>query len=271
MASSKPLIEELDNTAPMQAENQQGNLSIIVRGFIDMFPLCVAVIPWGILCGSLAIQVGLSPWQAQAMSLFVFAGAAQLAGMQLIGLGSPAMPILSSTFVISSRHLLYSAVFQSYVKDLPLFKRIVFAFFLTDEMFALTNAFIAKNKRFCYVYAVASGFAFYVMWNLATLVGIVAGNNIENLQAYGLEFAIAATFIALVVPAIKDKPVLMSVLASGASVLVLELIAFEYALIASTFIGMFAGYYFAIKNSAIKREARKRAVRGEAKQEQSDE
>jgi predicted branched-subunit amino acid permease len=137
----------------------------------------------------------------------------------------------------------------------------VFAFFLTDEMFALTNAYIAKHKRFCYVYAVASGIAFYVMWNLATLVGIVAGNNIENLQAYGLEFAIAATFIALVVPAIKDKPVLMSVLASGVSVLVLELLAFEYALIASTFVGMFAGYYFAIKSAA----------RHAAKQEQSDE
>ena len=271
MASSKPLIEELDNTAPMQAENQQGNLSIIVRGFIDMFPLCVAVIPWGILCGSLAIQVGLSPWQAQAMSLFVFAGAAQLAGMQLIGLGSPAMPILSSTFVISSRHLLYSAVFQSYVKDLPLFKRIVFAFFLTDEMFALTNAYIAKHKRFCYVYAVASGIAFYVMWNLATLVGIVAGNNIENLQAFGLEFAIAATFIALVVPAIKDKPVLMSVLASGVSVLVLELLAFEYALIASTFIGMFAGYSFAIKSVARKSASRNVSDKYTAKQEQNDE
>jgi predicted branched-subunit amino acid permease len=103
MASSKALKEELENTASMQAENQQSNLSIIFRGFIDMFPLCVAVIPWGILCGSLATQVGLSPWQAQAMSLFVFAGAAQLAGMQLIGLGSPAMPILSSTFVISAR------------------------------------------------------------------------------------------------------------------------------------------------------------------------
>ena len=242
MSSSKLIIKQTDSKSTVEDKTRVSQFSLVIRGFIDMFPLCLAVIPWGILCGSLAIQVGLSPWQAQAMSLFVFAGAAQLAGMQLIGAGSPTIPILSSTFVISSRHLLYSAVFQSYLKQLSFFKRIVFAFLLTDEMFALTNAYIAKHKRFNYIYAVASGIAFYLMWNLATLVGIVAGNNIENLQAYGLEFAIAATFIALVVPAIKDKPVFMSVLASGLSVLILELLAFEYALISSTFIGMACGY-----------------------------
>ncbi|WP_229667961.1 AzlC family ABC transporter permease [Oceanisphaera marina] len=80
---------------------------------IAIFPLCAAVIPWGILCGSLSIQAGLTPLQAQSMSLFVFAGAAQLAGVSLIGVASAPLPILSSTFIIGSRHLLYSAVYHS--------------------------------------------------------------------------------------------------------------------------------------------------------------
>ena len=71
---------------------------LIYQASVAIFPLCLAVIPWGVLCGSLAIQAGLSPLQAQAMSLFVFAGAAQLAGISLFGVMSPTLPILSSNF-----------------------------------------------------------------------------------------------------------------------------------------------------------------------------
>lgn len=224
-------------------KHTHSKVKLIIQAFVDMFPLCIAVLPWGILCGSLAIQVGLSPWQAQAMSLFVFAGAAQLAGMQLMGVANPFMPVLSSTFVISARHLLYSAVFQSYIRPLPFRKRALFAFFLTDEMFALTNTYIAKHKQFNYCYALASGVSFYLMWNVSTLLGVLAGSSIENLHQYGLEFAIAATFIALIMPAIKDKPVLITVITSACTVLVLEVFEFEYAMIAATFIGMLSGYW----------------------------
>jgi 4-azaleucine resistance transporter AzlC len=217
-------------------------LSTIYQGSLAIFPLCVAVIPWGILCGSLGIQAGLSPFQAQAMSLFVFAGAAQLAGISLIGSLSPAMPILSSTFVISSRHLLYSAVFHDRVRGLPWTKRIAFAFFLTDEMFAVTNDYIERRNHFNYLYAVSSGAMFYVMWNLSTLLGIVAGSSIDNLEELGLEFAIAATFIAIVIPSIKSLSTFYAVVASGASILFFELTNFSYALLASSLLGMAAGY-----------------------------
>ncbi len=218
-------------------------LSTVYHACIAIFPLCIAVVPWGILCGSLSIQVGLTPFQAQALSLFVFAGAAQLAAVSLIGALSPALPILSSTFVISSRHLLYSAVFHEKVKGLPLYKRIMFAFFLTDEMFAITNDYIEKNKQFNYLYAVSSGIMFYVMWNMSTFIGIVAGSSVNNLEEYGLEFAIAATFIAIVIPSIKSKSILFSVITSGLSILTLGHMNFEYALITSSLLGMLIGFF----------------------------
>ena len=234
-------------TQVLSRSNQQERLSIIFRAAIDILPLCAAVIPWGILCGSLAIQVGLTPFQSQAMSLFVFAGAAQLAGVSLLGVGSPSLPILSSTFVIGSRHLLYSVVFHEHVKDLPWLKRILFAFFLTDEMFAITNSYIEKYGKFNYLYAVSSGVVFYLMWNISTLGGIIAGSSIDNLEELGLEFAIAATFIAIVIPSIKSKGMLASVITSGFSVLVLKLINVEYALILATVIGMLSGFYISTK------------------------
>ncbi|MFP2770408.1 AzlC family ABC transporter permease [Oceanisphaera sp. KMM 10153] len=221
----------------------QDNLAIMYQASIAIFPLCAAVIPWGVLCGSLAIQASLTPLQAQAMSLFVFAGAAQLAGISLIGAASSPLPILSSTFVISSRHLLYSAVYHDHIRDLPLLKRVTFAFFLTDEMFAITNSYIEKNRSFNYLYAVTSGVVFYVMWNISTLIGIIAGSSTDNLEELGLEFAIAATFIAIVIPSIKHRSTLVSVVTSGVSILVLNSEGFGYSLIAATLLGMVAGFY----------------------------
>lgn len=237
-------------TQIISKSKQQENFSIIFRAAMDIFPLCAAVIPWGVLCGSLAIQAGLTPFQSQAMSLFVFAGAAQLAGVSLFGIGSTLLPILSSTFVIGSRHLLYSAVFHEHVKNLPWLKRIFFAFFLTDEMFAITNSYIEKNGKFNYLYAVSSGVVFYLMWNISTLGGIIAGSSIDNLEELGLEFAIAATFIAIVIPSIKNKAMLGSVIASGLAVLVFKLINVEYALILATVIGMFTGFYISTKGES---------------------
>ena len=212
------------------------------KGFLDMLPLSIAVLPWGVLCGSLAIDIGLTPWQAQCMSLFVFAGAAQLASFTLLANGSPFITIYSSTTVICSRHLLYSAVMRDHVRQMPWFTRSVFAFFLTDEMFVITTAYLEKHAQFNLTYSLFSGFSFYVFWNIATCVGIFAGQHIQGLENLGLEFAVAATFLALVIPTIRSHATACAVLASGAAVLFLEPLFQDLTMIIATLIGMFVGY-----------------------------
>ncbi len=212
------------------------------RAIIDIFPLALAVVPWGVLCGSLAINIGLTPLQAQLMSLLVFAGAAQLAALTILGAVGPLSSIYSSTFVISSRHLLYSAVFRDHVRKSSLGLRCSIAFFLTDEMFAVTCAYMEKTKSFSAVYALSSGITFYLIWNISTFAGIIAGQHIPNLEHLGLEFAIAATFIAIVMPTIKNRSTLIAIISSGLSAVFFSLFIKEYALIAATFIGMLFGY-----------------------------
>jgi len=228
-----------------KTENKKNKRQLIHRATFDILPLALAVIPWGILCGSLAIKVGLSPIQAQLMSLFVFAGAAQLASLTIIGAAGALSSIFSSTFVISSRHLLYSAVFREHVRQSSFSIRCSTAFFLTDEMFAVTCAYLEKNKSYSHLYAISAGIVFYLVWNVATFIGIYAGQLIPNIEELGLEFAIAATFIAIVIPAIKNTSTLMSVLASAISVLVLSINGSEHALIIATIIGMATGYFTA--------------------------
>tara|TARA_B110000116_G_C16703634_1_gene521049 strand:- start:328 stop:1068 length:741 start_codon:yes stop_codon:yes gene_type:complete len=223
-------------------ESVSRDIKIMNRGVLDIFPLALATVPWGVLCGSLAITVGLTPLQAQLMSLLIFAGAAQLASLTIMGSVGSLSSMFSSTFVISSRHLLYSAVFREHVSKSSLSLRCSIAFFLTDEMFAVTCAYMAKHKSFSAVYALSSGITFYLIWNISTFAGIVAGQYIPNLEHLGLEFAIAATFIAIVIPNINNRSTLVSVVTSGLSAIILSIFIEEYALIVATFIGMFCGY-----------------------------
>ncbi|TWX64513.1 AzlC family ABC transporter permease [Colwellia demingiae] len=230
-------------------ESVSSDFQTMKQAIVAIFPLSLAVVPWGVLCGSLAINVGLTPLQAQLMSLLIFAGAAQLAALTIMGAVGSLSSMFSSTFVISSRHLLYSAVFRDHVRKSSFGLRCSIAFFLTDEMFAVTCAYIVKNKRFSPVYALSSGITFYVIWNISTFAGIVAGQHIPNLEHLGLEFAIAATFIAIVIPLIKNKSTMVSVVTSGLSAIILSVFMKEYALIAATFIGMICGYLTKDKES----------------------
>ncbi|MEO0369731.1 MAG: AzlC family ABC transporter permease, partial [Pseudomonadota bacterium] len=146
----------------------QNNTRASVQGCVDILPLAIACIPWGILTGALAVQAGLSNLQAQVMSLIVFAGAAQISGLSMIASGVSPISILGSTFVISSRHLLYSIRFRQHVDQLSTAWRLGIGFLLTDEMFAVSEAHTRKVEYFDKYYAFYSGLCFWVIWNLST-------------------------------------------------------------------------------------------------------
>ncbi len=218
------------------------NNSVSKAGFFDVLPLSIAVIPWGVLVGSLAIEAGFTNWQAQALSAIVFAGSAQIAILTLLSAGAGIVSQATTVGVISSRHLLYAAVMREHMSQLSRIQRLIFGFVLTDEMFAVAVARHQQGIKFSYHYCLVSGFTFYIFWNLATFAGIMLGNQIPNLDQLGLEFAIAATFIALTVPGIKNKPVLSAVLVAGIVSWITQLYAFTGGLILAAIAGMIAGY-----------------------------
>lgn len=205
-------------------------------------PLSLAVIPWGVLTGALAIEAGFSAFQAQLMSLIVFAGAAQLSAITLVAGGSSFTSIFASTVVISSRHLLYSITFRQHVESLPLRLRLLIGFLLTDEMFAVSQAHSNRSGTFSALFAIVSGATFYLFWNIATLLGIIAGEYFSELDSMGLDFAIAATFIAMTFAELRNYPILVAVLLSGLTAVLLQpLLADSYIVIAAL-VGMTGAY-----------------------------
>lgn len=216
---------------------------IIAQALLDILPLSIAVIPWGILTGAIAIQVGLTPWQGQLMSLLVFAGAAQLSGMTLMSNMAAPLTIFGTTAVISSRHLLYSITFREKVSSLSLPWRLTLAFLLTDEMFAVSQTHTQKTGKFSTIYALVTGAAFYAIWNIATFVGIIAGDYFDNIDSLGLDFAIVATFIAMTFDKIRERPIVLAMLVSGISSIMLKPFFVDAHIIIAGLLGMLVGYF----------------------------
>lgn len=222
-------------------QRKESVLNNAASATLAILPLAISVIPWGILCGTLSIEAGLTNLQAQLMSLLVFAGAAQLSGIAILGAGGSWLSLINTTTMISIRHVLYSASYQDEVRRLPFLKRVLFAFLLTDEMFAVAQTEQAKTGKFDYWYAVIAGFVFYLIWNLSTFMGIYFAHLLDNINELGFDFAIAATFLAMVVPMIKTKVMLVAVLITAVNALFFSGVGIEQGLIISALVGMLVG------------------------------
>ena len=220
-----------------------------LAGALAVMPLTIAVIPWGILAGSFALEVGLTPVESQAMSAIIFAGSAQLVALGMIKAGIGISSILITTLLITSRHLLYAMAMRTHISPLPLKWRLGLGFLLTDELFAIANQAHKGDSpaqhQFDRWYALGGGLTFYLGWNIATLLGIVAGQSIDNLGELGLDFAIAATFIAIVVPTVKKPSILVCVLVSLTLAVVCAVFAIQAGLLIAAISGMAVGMTYA--------------------------
>ena len=217
-----------------------------------MTPLNLAVLPWGILCGSLAIQRGFTPLEAILMPVLVFAGAVQLVVIELINDNTPLLTILFTAFIISSRHFLYGLALRDRIKDLSFKWRGSLGFLLTDELFALSTEPKSLKGKVRLVYALAAGASFYLCWLLWNVIGIIAGSYLPDLTTMGLDFAIAVTFIALVVPTISNLAMLITVVVAGVLSVLFKLLNWELGLVLASLIAMYCGYLTTNKHSTLK-------------------
>lgn len=213
---------------------------LFLQGAIAMLPLSIAVIPWGLLAGSYAVESGLTIIESQALSAILFAGSAQLVATGMIKTGASLTTMLLATFFITSRHFLYSVSMRSKISPLPLRWRLALGYLLTDELFAICGQ--QSDKQFNRWHALGAGLSFYLFWNLVTLIGIFAGSYIPSMNELGLEFAVAATFIAIVIPNVKSSPVLAAVVVSLILAVVCSYLGIESGLMIASVGGMFAGY-----------------------------
>jgi 4-azaleucine resistance transporter AzlC len=214
-----------------------------LSGLRDESPILLGVAPFGMIYGILALKVGIPSGVAQAMSAIVFAGSAQLVLAQLIGSGTPALIMIVTVFVVNLRHALYSASIAPHMQKLsPLWKTIL-SYLLTDEAYAVSIIHYGKpgEAEHRHWYFLGAGLALWTAWQISCAVGIFLGARLPS--DWGLDFTLALTFIALVIPAIKDKPGIMAAVTAGITVVLAAGLPYKLGLLVATLAGILAGLW----------------------------
>jgi 4-azaleucine resistance transporter AzlC len=207
------------------------------------FPLVVGAIPFGIIFGALAVTSGLSTGGTMGMSAFVFAGSSQFIAVGLIAAGASIGTILLTTFIVNLRHALYATTLAPHMNHLPQKWLLPLGFWLTDETFVVAVQRYDQPDRspFKHWFTLGSAVFMYTNWQLCTFIGLVAGSAISNPESWGLDYAMIVTFIGMLVPMVKSRPILLAVLVAGVTSLATHSLPNQAGLFIATIMGVVAG------------------------------
>jgi 4-azaleucine resistance transporter AzlC len=199
-----------------------------VAEFLDgvkaMSPMLLGTIPFGVTYGVLGLAAGLNVPSVLGMSSIVFAGSAQMVAVQLFNAAVPALVILVTILMVNLRHVLYSASLAPQLRNLRSLWKWLLSYLLTDETYAVTiahyNRSISSQNR--HWFFLGAGLTMWSSWQASTALGVFVGAVIpKNLP---LDFIITLTFIALLVPMLKDKAGVIVSITAG----VVALLSFDF-------------------------------------------
>ncbi len=177
----------------------------------DALGIGLAVGAYGVSFGAAATSAGLSVAQACALSLLVFTGASQFALVAVLGAGGSAVAAVAGAALLGTRNLLYAVRLADLLR-LRGARRLVAAQLTIDESTAMATGAPAPLAGLAFW---ATGAAVYVLWNLATLLGAL-GAGVVDPTALGLDAAVGAAFLGLLVPQIRDRGALRVAVAGAA-------------------------------------------------------
>ena len=190
-------------------------LKTLSKGIIDVSPLMIPVVPFGIIFGVIGMELGLSAHMTFGMSIIIFGGASQIVLLQLFSGGASSLVTITSVGAVNSRHLLYGAVFSEYLSHLKLTWKLILSYVLIDQAFAVSNTYFKKNKnnKFKHYHLLGAGFTCWTVWQISTVLGIVLGSVIP--EELGLSFTISLTFLALLINDFRKFKNIVVMLVSG--------------------------------------------------------
>jgi len=204
-------------------------------------PLLIGVFPFGMIYGALALNAGLSTSAAQLMSSIVFAGSSQFITTQLIQESTPGLVIVLTIAVVNLRHMLYSASLAPYVASLSTRWKALLAYLLTDEAYAPTVIHYEKEGAapFGHWFFLGAGFTLWFTWQMSTAFGIFLGAAIP--ESWPLDFALPLTFIAMVVPVLKNRSAVAAAVSAGVVALAAYSLPYKLGLIVAALVGIMVG------------------------------
>lgn len=175
----------------------QHMMSDIRSGAKEALPILVAIVPFAVLFGAVAIKSGFSVGETVFASALIYAGASQFVMLDLLGQQTPAWSIILAVFAVNFRHVLYSASISQHLSNFSPLQKALSFFLLVDPQFATAEA-RAENGGLRPAYYFAYGLLLYITWIFTTYLGALFGGFIENPAAWGIDFILPLYFIGLV-------------------------------------------------------------------------
>jgi 4-azaleucine resistance transporter AzlC len=177
-----------------------------VAGMRAQAPALVGMVPFGVVVGVASVAGGLSFLEGMALCLLAFSGIVQLIAVQLHVSGAPFGIIVMTAAVVSLRLLMYSASLAPHLGQLSWREKLLAGYLLTDHGYALGMIDVAEhphrpNRQW---YVIGTGALSWAVWNVSVAAGMVVGTQIP--AEWGLDFAVPLTFLALLVPVLRDRP-----------------------------------------------------------------
>ncbi|KTG09112.1 branched-chain amino acid ABC transporter permease [Haloprofundus marisrubri] len=247
-------------------------------GIRDAVPLFLGIVPFAVVFGVAAVDAGLSAAQAVGLSVFVFAGASQLATLDLLARDAAIPVVVLTAVVINLRMLMYSASIAPYFRSLAGRTKAFLAYLLTDQAYALSVAHygpldrteaastsddrhVDENNREPDVerrernatnqttntlsaadrrwYYLGVAASLWAVWQVGTVAGLVVGTGVP--ESWGLEFTVPLVFLALLVPAMKDVPTTAAGAVGGVVAVVTAGLPLNLGLLVGATVGIVAG------------------------------
>ena len=224
---------------------------IIWQAVRDFSPLILGVVPFGTVAGVAAIEAGLDFSHAMGFSLIVLAGASQLASIALIGDNATLLVIIATALMINARFLMYSASLAPHFAGLSLPRRALAAYLLTDQAYAFSITRYRDQPwdiRQKLVYYLSVGGTLWLVWQSSTALGAALGAGMP--EEWSLDFAVPLVFLALLVPAVRDKADGLAALVAGALAVLAAGMPYNLALPIAALAGIGGGVFIGRKRPA---------------------
>lgn len=216
--------------------------SEFLAGCRDIAPVLVGTVPFGFVAGVAAVGAGMTPLQGIALSFFAFSGIAQLVVAQLVAAQSPVLLTVAAALVVSLRFLMYSAALSPHVAHLPARWRVLIAYLMTDQMFAMgtQHDVVSGERHYRHYRLLGIGITLYAVWQASVIAGAVAGAQVP--AAWSLDFVVTLTFLVLLVPALRTRADLAAAVVAGAVALLASGLPYRLSLVVASLAGIGAGF-----------------------------
>ncbi|NJO07769.1 MAG: AzlC family ABC transporter permease [Chloroflexaceae bacterium] len=230
--------------------------SALLAGAKVAAPTLLSIFPFGMITGVAAVSVGFSEALSVGMTVLIFAGASQLATIQLVTTGATIAAILLTATMINLRFMLYSASLSPHFSTLPLYWKLLLGYSITDPAFGMTIADLNERipQQLKHWYFIGASGIIWVAWVVGTILGTILGRGVP--PEWSLDFAIPLNFLAVLVPSIRDRATVTSALVGALVAIAAVRLPFNLGLITGALSGIAMGM---LMETLLKRKERSHA------------